>query len=195
MTSDGDPSVPFRSPSGPAPGGTGVPSSSPPPGPTAAPGAPSPYATSAAPSGPAGFLPPGVEESARRSRTALGWAIAGAVAGGLALVLSVVALLATLGPMVGAMAGDPEDGDYYGSLRGQVTGIGAGSPLSGDRLAYTVRTLLLEDGFPVDGLQCGDTPDVQVSTVVACTGAVDGYDWTGVVVFTDATGGFSLLEL
>ena len=36
---------------------------------------------------------------------------------------------------------------------------------------------------------------MSVSTVVACTGDVDGYEWTGVVVFEDDAGSFAVIEL
>ena len=127
----------------------------------------------------------------RKAQTALGWAIGAAVGAGLALIgLLVVLVVDGSGGLGGA-----EEDYYYETLRGEVVGLPAGSPLSGDRLERPIVDLLREYGIDEVEISCPDTPSVSVSTVVACTGGVDGYEWTGVVVFEDDKGSFAVIEL
>lgn len=130
-------------------------------------------------------------QALRSARTALGWAIGAAVGAGIALVLCLV-LIVTGGTGLGSM---PMEGDYYSeTLRGEVVGVPDGSRLTGDRLEYVIGGLLDEYGIDHD-VSCPDTAAVTTSTVVVCRGEVDGYDWTGVVVFEDSAGSFAVLEL
>ncbi|WP_239111595.1 hypothetical protein [Phycicoccus sonneratiae] len=134
--------------------------------------------------------PAGAEQARAKASTALGWAIGAAVAAGISVLLSVVAVvLAGNGAFSGA------DDAYYESVRGQVTALPAGSALSGDRLEWVVDGAERDFGWVVDDIDCPDTPSVARSTVVVCTGTVDGDDWTGVVHFEDSAGSFVLLEL
>lgn len=125
-------------------------------------------------------------QALRKARTALGWAIGAAVGAALALVGMFVALL---------VAGSVSADDYsYEALRGEVTGLSDGGALPGDRLEQVLVGALDDVGVEGD-LTCPDTSAVSVSTVVVCTGDVDGYEWTGVVVFEDSSGSFAVAEL
>lgn len=125
-------------------------------------------------------------EALRKARTALGWAIGAAVVSALALVGMLLALV---------VAGSGPADDYsYEVLRGEVTGLSDGDALPGNRLEQVLGGAL--DDVGVDGdVQCPDTRAVAASTVVVCSGDVDGYEWTGVVVFEDSSGRFAVLEL
>lgn len=93
------------------------------------------------------------------------------------------------------VAGSGVADDYsYEALRGQVTGMSDGGALPGARLEDVLVGAL--DDFGVEaGITCPDTASVTVSTVVVCTGEVDGFAWTGVVVFEDEGGSFAVAEL
>ncbi|WP_392544007.1 hypothetical protein [Oryzobacter telluris] len=140
-----------------------------------------------------GWAPPATDsESAtalRSARTALGWAIGAAVGAGLSLVLTLLLLVSDIGA-----AAVPEDGYYGETLRGEVVGLPDGAPLGADRLEHVLGNLFEDYGIDHD-VQCPDTAAVSVSTVVVCTGEVDGYEWTGVVVFEDTKGSFAVVEI
>lgn len=141
------------------------------------------------PSGSAGD--PAAAQALRTARTALGWAIGAAVGAGLALV----GLLGVLVLNGSGIEGGAEDDYVYETMRGEVVGLPEGSPLSGDRLERPIVDLLRGYGVEEAEVSCPDTPSVSVSTVVACTGEVDDYEWTGVVVFEDSQGSFAVVEL
>ena len=145
----------------------------------------------AAPSWPDGssyaLLPPagpaGVDRTRGRANAALGWAIGATVAAVLAVLLAVVALVMVVG-----------GGGYYEPVRGEVVGLADGAALSGDRLEYAVDAAERDWGWVVEDLGCPDTPAVSTSTVVVCTGSVEGDDWTAAVLFEDSSGAFVLAE-
>lgn len=125
-------------------------------------------------------------EALRKARTALGWAVGASVGAGLALMGMFVALL-----IAGAGAADDVG---FETLRGEVSALSDGEALTGNRLEEELVGALGDFGVDAD-VQCPDTPAVSVSTVVVCTGDVDGYVWTGVVVFEDSEGSFAVVEL
>ena len=65
---------------------------------------------------------------------------------------------------------------------------------AGDRLEEVLVGAIDDLGVEA-GVRCPDTQAVSVSTVVVCTGDVDGYVWTGVVVFEGSAGSFAVVEL
>ena len=151
---------------------------------------PGSFAPPTYPGGWSGAAPAGDPgEALRKAGTALGWAIGAAVGAGLALVLVLVLIVVQVG------SAPYEEGDYYSeTLRGQVVGLAGGSNLGGDRLEYVIGGLL--DEYEIEHeLECPDAEAVTVSTVVVCRGEVDGYEWTGVVVFEDEAGSFAVVEL
>lgn len=119
----------------------------------------------------------------------MGWGIAGAVAGGVALLVSLVtfAMLVFRGPGL--------DAGPYDTLRGTLIGQTDGGSLGGDRLAITLEHLEDDYGYPDADFSCPDTARVTVSTVIVCHGQLDGYDWTGAVLFEDTDGSFAVVEL
>lgn len=126
------------------------------------------------------------EQALRKARTALGWAIGATVGAFLAMAIAVAALL------VSGSTGD----DYgYEPLRGEVVGLPVGSALGGDRLKRSLDDRLRELGAEDVDISCPDTAAVTVSTAVVCSGAVDGYDWTGIVFFEDTEGGYVVVEM
>lgn len=173
-----------------------VPPSRPPQSPPSAPsgGAPQPYPVPTTSQGwgqpaygpPMGWAAAPTDSEAakalRSARTALGWAIGAAVGAALALVVATVSVVSSA-----------DSDEFYEPLRGQLVGVSDGSSVGGDRLEYTIGLLLDEYGVAHD-LDCPDTPAVSVSSVIACHGEVDGYEWTGVVVFEDDSGAFVVLE-
>lgn len=128
-------------------------------------------------------------DPARRAGTALGWAIGAAVASGLALVVAVVAFVVAVGSGP-AMGG----GGLIEPLRGQVVGLPDGAALSGDRLERVLVDLEREWGAEDVRITCPETASVRVSTVIVCRGDIDGYEWTGAVLFEDSVGSFVVAE-
>ncbi len=135
-----------------------------------------------------GAQPDEVERARSRAATALGWAIGAAVAAGVAIILAVVALV------VSAAGGGALDDGSYEALAGQVSGFSGGAPLSGDRLEQVLENGIRDFGGDVTELDCPDTASVSTSSVVVCTGEVDGYAWTGAVFFEDSAGSFVVAE-
>ncbi|PKW26830.1 hypothetical protein ATL31_1654 [Phycicoccus duodecadis] len=132
---------------------------------------------------------PAVVAAREKAGTTMGWGIAGAVAGGLALLLSLVTFgMTVLG------GGGMSDGGSYETIRGTIPGISDGGGLGGDRLARLLQDLEDDYGYAAD-ISCPDTALIEPSTVVVCHGTLDGYEWTGAVLFEDADGSFALVEL
>lgn len=125
------------------------------------------------------------EAALRKSRTAMGWAIAAAVGALVALVASFA--VPALFPF-GTSAG----GAY--SYRGQVDSFEAGRALNGSSVSDAVEAALVGDGADVSSLDCPDTETVQVSTAIACQGSVDGSDWTYLVYVLDRQGSILITE-
>lgn len=139
------------------------------------------------------YAPTGTEAepALRKARTALGWAIGAAVGALLALGFAVLALVA----VVGSSADTFEDA-MYAPLRDQVEGFEDGDALPGPVLVGRLRDLLAEEGVSLRDIavSCPDTASVTASTVVVCSGDVEGLQWTGVVFFEDGEGTFVVLE-
>ena len=113
-----------------------------------------------------------------------GLAITAIVLSGLAL-LGVLAMAAFF--FVAATAGS---GGYV--LSGEVTVIDKGAS-DGD-LQQSLITAIEDDGGSVDELSCPLRSQVGQGLVTVCHGSVDGFDWTGVVVFEDDKGSFIVTE-
>ena len=135
----------------------------------------------------------GAEPSLRKARTALGWAVGAAVGAFLALGLAVLALVVTVG--TGSSEDTFEDATYA-PLRDQVEGFEDGDALPGPVLVGRLRNLLADEGVSLRDIavSCPDTASVTASTVVVCSGDVEGLQWTGVVFFEDREGSFVVLE-
>ncbi|NYG06746.1 hypothetical protein BJ986_001233 [Phycicoccus badiiscoriae] len=82
---------------------------------------------------------------------------------------------------------------------------GGGGALKGavHPLAQSVSAVVLQDtltstlenaGSSVDRLECPADSKVGQGLVTVCHGSVDGFDWTGVVVFEDDGGAFIVTE-
>lgn len=125
------------------------------------------------------------ETALRKSRTALGWAIAAAVGALVALVaaFAVPALFA-----FGASTGGAYS--YPGQLDSFVPGLG----VTGSEVADAVEAALLDDGADVADVNCPDTTSARVSTAIACQGSVDGEDWAYVVYVLDGAGSILITE-
>ena len=160
----------------------------------------SPYAggsASAGPSGPYG-APPAV---------APGWAgppievrvVAPAPAGrGLAIVGVVLGGLAVLGMLVVGvlvLGGKGEDSGPggYGPVRGTIAPTGRG--LTGAALAAEVTTKVADDGGEPEGVVCPETTKVAQDVTTVCHGTDYGEDSAFVVLFEDAQGAYTLLEI
>ena len=164
--------------------------------PTSAPeGAPQ-SAWGPAPQQPYAAWPPAPYDAAgsqalRTARTALGWAVGATIAAVVAVAIAVASLLVGVGPDAGG------DANFaYEPLRDQVEGFEDGEPLAGPELVGMLRDLLGEAGVESEDIavSCPDTASVSVSTVVVCSGEVDGFLWTGVVLFETVEGTFVVLE-
>jgi hypothetical protein len=78
-------------------------------------------------------------------------------------------------------------------LQGDVTPTG--TTVAGTELESALTTAVEDDGGQVDEISCPDTSAVGQGLVTVCHGSIDGFDWTGVVVFEDATGTFIVTPL
>jgi hypothetical protein len=108
-----------------------------------------------------------------------------------AVVLSALALLVAIGVaimMVGSSAGGPT-----GALSGQVTPVD--KAVASNDLQAELTKIITDDGGSVDTITCPARSQIGQGLVTVCKGSVDGYDWTGIVVFEDAEGTFVLNEL
>lgn len=108
-----------------------------------------------------------------------------------AIAISVVALLATLGMAafiaVGTMAGPSW------VLSGEVRPTG--SSVSAADLESALTTLIEDDGSAVGEIVCPGSSAVGQGLVAVCHGSVDDVDWTGIVVFEDESGTFTVNQL
>lgn len=113
-----------------------------------------------------------------------GLAITAIVLSGLAL-LSVLAMAAflILGPLMG--------GGHY-VLYGEVAA--SGGAVTDVVLQDALNSALEDEGSTVDELTCPGESKVGQGLVTVCHGSVDGFDWTGIVVFEDADGTFVVTE-
>lgn len=109
-----------------------------------------------------------------------------------AVVLSALALLVALGVGVAILVIGGSSGPG-GALSGQVTPVG-GAVASNDLQAELTK-IITDDGGSVDTITCPTRSPIGQGLVTVCKGSVDGYDWTGIVVFEDAEGTFVLNEL
>jgi len=117
-----------------------------------------------------GYLPP---------RPGNGLAIA-------AVVMSGLALLGVLG--FGLFMGVGMATAPSLVLQGDVTPTG--TTVAGTELESALTRAVEDDGGQVDEISCPDTSAVGQGLVTVCHGSVDGFDWTGVVVFEDESGTF-----
>ncbi|GAA4712710.1 hypothetical protein GCM10025782_06000 [Pedococcus ginsenosidimutans] len=108
-----------------------------------------------------------------------------------AIVMSAVALLASLGVVAFIAVGVAGGGS--GVLTGQVAP--AGGAVSSGVLVPALTTVIEDDGGSVEQVSCPDSSAVGQGLVTVCHGSVDGFDWTGIVVFEDSSGTFTLQEL
>ena len=109
-----------------------------------------------------------------------------------AVVLSALALLVALG-VAALLVGGSSSAPPSGALSGRVTPVDKG--VGGSDLQAELTTIITHDGSSVDTITCPARSEVGQGLVTVCKGSVDGYDWTGIVVFEDAEGGFVLNEL
>lgn len=108
-----------------------------------------------------------------------------------AVVLSAVALLVAIGTagfVVSGIAGGPPP-----ALSGRVAPVA--KSVAGADLQIELRRVITDDGGSVDTITCPDRSQVGQGLVTVCKGSVDGFDWTGIVVFEDDGGTFVLNEL
>jgi hypothetical protein len=71
------------------------------------------------------------------------------------------------------------------ATNGQVAGVA---------LERALAAVIEEDGGWVDTLSCPATSPVGQGSVTVCHGEVDGFEWTGIVVFEDPDGAFTLTQ-
>ena len=107
-----------------------------------------------------------------------------------AIVLSALALLGVLG--LGIFAVGASMGPSW-VLAGKVEVSGAS--VAGADLEAALGEVIEDDGSLVDEIGCPDSSAVGQGLVTVCHGSVDGWDWTGVVVFEDAQGAFIVNQL
>jgi hypothetical protein len=107
-----------------------------------------------------------------------------------AIVISGLALLAVLGMAVFLGIGAAMGGSYV--LSGKVTVVDKGASYSA--LQDSLVAAIEDDGGAVDEVVCPERSQVAQGLVTVCHGSVDGYDWTGVVVFEDDEGTFIVTE-
>lgn len=128
--------------------------------------------------------------SGHGDRTAFGIAVAALVTAVVGLVVAVVALvMVATGGFLGAMS------EAFEPLQGQVPGYQAGTPLAGARIAAAVESVLVEDGWEVERIECDDAPPVEPGVTVGCSGTVDHWSgWSAEVEFTGTDASFLLHE-
>ena len=108
-----------------------------------------------------------------------------------AIVLSGLALLGVLAMAVFFFAGPMLGGGSY-VLTGEVTVVDKGASYSA--LQDALVAAIEDDGGSVDEIVCPERSQVGQGLVTVCHGSVDGFDWTGVVVFEDDEGSFIVTE-
>lgn len=107
-----------------------------------------------------------------------------------AIVLSGLALLSVLAMAAFLFFGPGGSGTWV--LSGQVTPIDKG--VTDVALQEALGRVIEDDGGSVDELECPVRSQVGQGLVTVCHGSVDGWDWTGVVVFEDDAGAFIVAE-
>jgi hypothetical protein len=108
-----------------------------------------------------------------------------------AIVLSGLALLTVLAMAVFLFVGGMMGGSGY-ALTGEVTVVDKGASYSDLQDALTA--VVEDDGGSVDEIVCPERSQVGQGLVTVCHGSVDGFDWTGIVVFEDDEGSFVVTE-
>jgi hypothetical protein len=106
-----------------------------------------------------------------------------------AIVLSGLALLSVLA-MAAFIFLAPGGSGWV--LSGEVTPIDKG--VTDVALQDSLVSLIEDDGGSVDEIECPPRSQVGQGLVTVCHGSVDGWDWTGVVVFEDDDGTFIVTE-
>lgn len=107
-----------------------------------------------------------------------------------AIVMSGLALLSVLAMAAFIFLGSGGSGGWV--LSGKVTVVDKG--VSDLALQDALVTVIEDDGGSVDDLECPLRSQVGQGLVTVCHGSVDGWDWTGVVVFEDDDGTFIVTE-
>lgn len=107
-----------------------------------------------------------------------------------AMVLSGLALLSVLAMAAFLFLGPGGSGSWV--LSGTVTPIDKG--VTDLPLEEALGQVIEDDGGSVDELECPARSQVGQGLVTVCHGSVDGWDWTGVVVFEDDAGSFIVTE-
>lgn len=107
-----------------------------------------------------------------------------------AIVLSGLALLSVVAMAAFIFVGSGGSGGWV--LSGQVTVIDKG--VTDVALQDSLVVAIEDDGGSVDELECPPHSQVGQGLVTVCHGSVDGWDWTGVVVFEDDKGTFIVTE-
>ena len=108
-----------------------------------------------------------------------------------AILLSGLALLGVLAMAVFFFVGPMMAGGGY-VLTGEVTVVDKGASYSD--LQDALVAAIEDDGGSVDEIVCPERSQVGQGLVTVCHGSVDGFDWTGVVVFEDDEGSFIVTE-
>jgi hypothetical protein len=108
-----------------------------------------------------------------------------------AIAISVLSLLASLG-VVAFIAVSSAAGPSW-VLQGEVRP--SGSAVSAGELESALTQLVEDDGGAVDEITCPGSSAVGQGLVAVCHGSVDGFDWTGLVVFEDESGTFTVNQL
>ena len=101
---------------------------------------------------------------------------------------ALLALLAAFAVPTALNASEPVYADAGYPVWGEVVGFTSGDPLSGSASSFAVEEALREDGADVEVVDCPDTDEAKVSTVIACQGLVDGDDWVFLVHVIDDEG-------
>ena len=108
-----------------------------------------------------------------------------------AIVLSGLALLGVVAMAAFFFVGPIMAGGGY-ALTGEVTVVDKGASYSD--LQDALVAAIEDDGGSVDEIVCPERSQVGQGLVTVCHGSVDGFDWTGIVVFEDDEGSFILTE-
>ena len=107
-----------------------------------------------------------------------------------AIVMSGLALLSVLAMATFIFVGSGGSGGWV--LSGKVTVVDKG--VADLALQDALMAAIEDDGGTVDDLECPLRSQVGQGLVTVCHGSVDGWDWTGVVVFEDDDGTFIVTE-
>ena len=107
-----------------------------------------------------------------------------------AIVLSGLALVSVLAMAAFIFLAPGGSGGWV--LSGEVTPIDNG--VTDVALRDSLVSLIEDDGGSVDEIECPPRSQVGQGLVTVCHGSVDGWAWTGVVVFEDDDGTFIVTE-